>query len=75
MPGASRAAYYGDKPVLSDAVKAVAVADQVALTAAAAAGANPTKAEFDKVVADAVAARTTLNALLARLRTAGLLAP
>jgi hypothetical protein len=71
----SNAAYFGAKPALSSATKAVAVADQAALTAAAAAGATPTKAEFDAVVADAVAARTKLNALLASLRTAGLLAP
>lgn len=51
----------------------VAVTDQAALTAAAAAS-SPTKTEFDKVVADAVAARTTLNALLASLRTAGVIA-
>lgn len=50
-----------------------AVEDQDALTADVSEEA-PTKAEFDKVVADAVAARTTLNALLASLRTAGLLA-
>jgi hypothetical protein len=66
----SNAAYYGAKPAV-----AATVANQAALTAAAAAGATPTKAEFDKVVADAVAARTTLNALLASLRTAGVLAP
>jgi hypothetical protein len=51
-----------------------AVDDQAALTAAAAAGSTPTKAEFDKVVADAVAARTTLNALLASLRAVGVIA-
>lgn len=51
----------------------VVVADQAVLTAAASVGV-PTKTEFDKVVADAVAARTTLNALLASLRTAGVIA-
>lgn len=71
----TRAAYYGSKPALETATQAGAVADQAALTAAAAAGATPTKAEFDKVVADAAAARTTLNALLASLRAAGLLHP
>lgn len=69
----TRAAYYGDKPVLGAATLPAAVPDQVALTAAAAAASPPTKTEFDKVVADAVAARTTLNALLASLRAAGLL--
>lgn len=58
----------------AQASQGVAVADQAALTAAAAAS-TPTKTEFDKVVADAVVARTTLNALLASLRTAGILAP
>lgn len=52
---------------------AALVANQAALTAAASVGV-PTKVEFDKVVADAVAARTTLNALLASLRAAGVLA-
>jgi len=37
---------------------------QAALTAAAAAGGTPTKTEFDKVVADAVAARTVVNQLV-----------
>lgn len=63
----------GRIPVAQTA-QGVAVADQAALTAAASVGV-PTKVEFDKVVADAVAARTTLNALLASLRTAGVLAP
>lgn len=49
-------------------------ADMVAVTTTAAAGANPTKAEFDKVVTDLVAARTTINGLLAKLRAAGLIA-
>jgi hypothetical protein len=56
------------------ASQGVAVADQAALTAAASVGV-PTKVEFDKVVVDLAAARTTLNALLASLRTAGVLAP
>jgi hypothetical protein len=77
--------------------QAAAVADQAALTAtapaaltgAAAATNPPTKVEYDKTVADVVALRTTLaavvvdlgvertklNALLASLRTATLLAP
>lgn len=59
--------------VINDFAAGVAVADQAALTAAASVGV-PTKVEFDKVVADAVAARAKLNALLASLRTAGLIA-
>ncbi|MEU1496059.1 hypothetical protein [Streptomyces sp. NPDC005732] len=55
--------------------QAVAQSDMAALTAAAAAGSNPTKAEFDKVVTDLATIRTAHNALLAKLRTAGLLAP
>ncbi len=60
----------GDIPPMDPAA---AVADQAALTGAPAAGAAPVKAEFDAVVADAVAARTKLNALLASLRAAGYL--
>lgn len=93
---APRAAYYGDKPALADALQAAAVADQAALTAAAPAaltsadatgGDAPTEAEHNALradvvelhaeltaaVADAVTARTKLNALLASLRAAGLL--
>ena len=51
------------------------VADADAATAAAAAGATPTKAEFDALLADVNALRTTLNALLAAMRTSGQLAP
>jgi hypothetical protein len=54
--------------------QAAAQADMAALTSAAAAGANPTKAEFDKVVVDLAAARTVINSLLAKLRAAGLIA-
>lgn len=59
----------------ANAAQSAAVADQAALTAVAAAGANPTKAEFDALLVDVTAARTKLNALLAAMRTAGLLAP
>lgn len=52
-----------------------ASADAAALTAAAAAGATPTKAEFDKVVVDLGVLRTALNDLKAKLRTSGQLAP
>ncbi|MEU0808792.1 hypothetical protein [Streptomyces sp. NPDC005970] len=55
--------------------QAAAQADMSAVTTVAAAGANPTKAEFDKVVTDLTAARTTINGLLAKLRAAGLIAP
>jgi hypothetical protein len=54
--------------------QAAAQADMAALTSADAAGATPTKAEFDAVVDDLAAARTTINGLLAKLRTAGLIA-
>lgn len=69
----TRAAYYGDKPALQSATMAAAVADVAALTSTVAAGANPTKAEFDALRVDVAANRTTLNALLASLRAAGLL--
>lgn len=52
----------------------VAVPDAAALTSTDAAGANPTKAEFDALRADVVAVRTTVNALIASLEGAGLLA-
>jgi hypothetical protein len=55
--------------------QAAAQTDLAALTSAAASGATPTKAEFDKVVVDLAAARTLINGLLAKLRTAGLIAP
>lgn len=45
-----------------------------ALTSAAAAGANPTKAEFDKVVADLATIRTAHNDLLSKLKSAGIAA-
>ncbi|MCC9154901.1 hypothetical protein LZP81_30820 [Streptomyces parvulus] len=54
--------------------QAAAQSDMVAVTTTAAAGANPTKAEFDKVVTDLAAARTTINGLLAKLRSAGIIA-
>lgn len=51
-----------------------AQADVGALTSAVAAGANPTKAEYDKTVADLATLRTAHNALLAKLRAAGVIA-
>lgn len=67
---------------------ALTVSAPSALTAVAAAGANPTKAEFDALLADVTAlratlaaavtdlgtARTKLNAELGSLRTAGIIA-
>jgi hypothetical protein len=55
--------------------QAAAQADLAALTSAAAVGATPTKAEFDKVVVDLAASRTLINSLLAKMRTAKQLAP
>lgn len=57
--------------LLRGASQAANVAAPAALTSAAAVGANPTKAEFDKTVADLVALRTTLAAELAALKAAG----
>jgi hypothetical protein len=52
---------------------AVAVADQAALTSVVAAGATPTKAEYDALRVDVAAGRTKINALLASLRAADFL--
>lgn len=49
-------------------------ADAAAFTSSAAAGANPTKAEFDALRTDALAVRTTVNGLLAKLKAAGYMA-
>ncbi|GAA2636849.1 hypothetical protein GCM10010399_82440 [Dactylosporangium fulvum] len=68
MPPVRRAAYYGDKG-------AAAVADAAAITSVAAAGASPTKAEYDALRNDVIALRTTINALLASQRAAGALKP
>lgn len=65
---------HANKAALRDASRAAVVADCAALTGAAAAGANPTKAEYDKTVADVVALRAAHQALLAALRTAGIVA-
>lgn len=53
--------------------RAVTVAAPAALTATASVGV-PTKVEFDKVVADNVALRTTLNNLITSLKNAGIVA-
>lgn len=50
-------------------------ADAAAATSTAAAGATPTKAEFDALRTDYLALRTAFNALQAKARTAGILAP
>jgi hypothetical protein len=72
---ASKAAYYGTKPALSDATAAAAVADAAALTSAQISGGeSPTEAEHNALQADVAALRTKVNALLASLRAAGLLA-
>ncbi|MGW1998588.1 hypothetical protein [Embleya sp. NPDC001921] len=52
-----------------------AVADAGAATSVVAAGATPTKAEYDALRTDYLALRTKVNALLAALRTSGQLAP
>ena len=58
------------------AAGAAAVADLGAMTSAAATGGDaPTEAEYNALRVDAAAVRTKVNALLASLRTAGLLAP
>lgn len=55
--------------------QAAAVTDVGAVTSVVAAGANPTKAEYDALRVDVLAVRTKLNSLLAALRTAGIVAP
>lgn len=51
---------------------ATPVADAAAITSVVAAGANPTKAEYDTLRADVVALRTKLNELLDALQALGL---
>lgn len=63
------------KGALRSASQSVTVAAPAALTGAAAAGANPTKAEYDKTVADVVALRSTVAALLTALKNAGIVSP
>jgi len=52
-----------------------ATTDVAAVTSVVAAGANPTKAEYDALRVDVLAIRTKLNALLAAMRTSGQIAP
>lgn len=54
---------------------AAAQTDVGAVTSVVAAGSTPTKAEYDALRVDALATRTVLNSLLAKLRTAGIIAP
>jgi hypothetical protein len=54
--------------------QASAVANAGAITSVVAAGANPTKAEYDALRADVVALHSKVNALLGALRTAGIIA-
>lgn len=51
-----------------------AVTDAAALTSVVAAGAAPTKAEYDALRVDVAALRTKLNAALAELRQVGVIA-
>ena len=55
--------------------RAAAVTDAPALTSVVAAGANPTKAEYDALRVDVTNLRTKLNQALAALRAAGIIAP
>jgi len=55
------------------AAQAAAQADVGAVTSVVAAGAAPTKAEYDALRVDALATRTVLNSLLGKLRTAGVI--
>lgn len=54
--------------------EAAAQADVGAVTSVVAAGATPTKAEYDALRVDALATRTVVNDLLAKLRTADVIA-
>jgi hypothetical protein len=62
----------GDPAVVP--AQAAAQADVAALTSATITGGEPpTEAEYNALRADLVATRTTLNSLLAKLRTAGVI--
>jgi hypothetical protein len=63
----------GDKELTANPEQA-AVADVASADGEAAAGANPTKAEYDAVVTLANETKAQLNAALAALRTAGIIA-
>lgn len=55
-------------------LQVAANADAAAATSVVAAGATPTKAEYDALRADYLALRTVVNSLQAKMRTAGILA-
>lgn len=56
----------------TEAPRGDAVANPAAITSVVAAGASPTKAEYDALRADVIALRTTVQALLTALRDANL---
>lgn len=56
----------------NEAPRGAAVADPAAITSVAAAGATPTKAEYDALRADVVALRGTVAALITALRDTNL---
>lgn len=58
-------------PVDNVVAQAAFQAQVAAITSVVAAGANPTKAEYDALRADVIAIRTTLNGLLTKLQVAG----
>lgn len=60
--------------VLTNSNVAAAQTDAAAATSSAAVAA-PTKAEYDALRTDYLELRTVVNSLLAKMRTAGLLAP
>ncbi|QCG76957.1 hypothetical protein SEA_SCUTTLE_9 [Arthrobacter phage Scuttle] len=62
-----------EKAKLRNAGQAPTVSAPAALTAAPSVAA-PTKAEFDKVVADNVALRSTLASVISGLKSAGIMA-
>lgn len=65
-----------DGAVLNIPQQAAAQTDVAALTQAAITGGeSPTEAEFNALRTDHAATRTVLNSLLAKLRTAGVIAP
>jgi len=68
--------YNADNTPNVASLQAAAQADVAALTQPAITGGeSPTEAEFNALRVDHAATRTVLNALLAKLRTAGILAP
>lgn len=72
-----RVALFDNNGAVVIAPKTVAArADDVAITSAAATGGDaPTEAEYNALRIDVVNLRTVVNDLLAKMRTAGILAP